>query len=640
MGEDLGQLENQYSRVSIDRSAHQGPQHPSISGLRSLSRQVPSGKPLLLTLFLLLLFSSPVSVAAETNFTQCGADLKAREKNGTLPPEDIYTGPVKGPLGKKPEDRVLLITFAGCEKHCGSTPDFYEWPESSDTITTWVLPLVGLVLQAPFESNNFRQTMFVIFRWLGSPIVSLMCIFWNMKVTRKCAIMVDMSVEKDHYLPSSIFAELRDSFYLLSVINQYELNFLSDEQERYLETILRVGLFDRRPGITNIRARVAKSIRRERRRGAVQVLVSLAWFLVAMVISINKAFGNLGENATAHNLALGLLMSWLPVLMAATIVDRNPMDARYVCSKLNNFLRKIEVIHHMPHMVPGVGVADSEFLGEFAGQGRVRWHYGIAHSLLRKLETMHGMGRNWSSNHTLVYELSTASTSSALRIFDASEVWQMSASFMMVCSCSIGAFVLSYYTPTVGLGCRSGGYMIFGLGAFGCQIVEMAAWALLRPGFWRRLAQWFLRTLELANFCWLVYIIAAQTFGIYNTCRCKSSMWGGAGGYVDFEGVQYYKLYNIEYSWMAGTVITCVFLGIGFAYVVEQWCAQSFLWTQDWDSAMHGLKMVRRWKWFTTGPRLVFAWVDNCRVKIEGWGLSLFGRKNRDEESIRLTWSS
>ncbi|CUS15639.1 unnamed protein product, partial [Tuber aestivum] len=619
--------------------AHRRPQPPSTNIPRSLPRLVPSRKPLLFTLFLLLLVSTPVPAIAKTDFEKCGVRIKELAKSNSLPPEDIYTGPVKGPLGHAREsgDPVLLVTFNACEKHCGATPEYYSWEETSDTITTWVLPLVGLVLQAPFESNNFLQTMFVVFRWVGSPIVSMMCIFWNMKVTRKCAIMVDMSVEKDEYPPPpSNFAELRDSFYLLSVINQYEIIIHSQLEERHIETILRVGLFDRRAEVQRMRARVAACIRRERRRGTVQVLVSLAWFLVAMGISINKAFGDLGENSTAHNLALGLVMSWLPVLIAATIVDRNPMDARYVRNKLNNYFRVIEDVERIPGTLPGV--TGPAIFGEFAGQGRVRWHYGVAHSFLRTLEAMHGMGRGWSRTYADNDELSTTRTYSGLVRFDFGEVWQMIASFLMVCSCSLGAFFLSYYTPTVGLGCRSGGYMIFGLGAFGCLIMEMAAWAFLYPGIGRRIAQWVLRICEFANSCWLVYIIIAQTFGIYNSCRCKSSMWGSAGGYVDFEGVQYYKSYHIERSWMLGTLITCIFLSIGLAYVVEQWCTQSFLWTQDWDSAMNGLWWVRKWKWATTWPRLAFAWVAGCMVMAERWAHAILGGE-RHAEDRSLLWS-
>lgn len=39
----------------------------------------------------------------------------------------------------------------------------------------------------------------------------------------------------------------------------------------------------------------------------------------------------------------------------------------------------------------------------------------------------------------------------------------------------------------------------------------------------------FLRPCEIINMGWLVYIVAAQTFGSYMTCECQASIWGGHG---------------------------------------------------------------------------------------------------------------
>jgi hypothetical protein len=48
--------------------------------------------------------------------------------------------------------------------------------------------MIGMLLQAPFESNEFWQTMKAIFRWVGSPIASLSWILWNIEVSGKCAL--------------------------------------------------------------------------------------------------------------------------------------------------------------------------------------------------------------------------------------------------------------------------------------------------------------------------------------------------------------------------------------------------------------------------------------------------------------------
>lgn len=38
-----------------------------------------------------------------------------------------------------------------------------------------------------------------------------------------------------------------------------------------------------------------------------------------------------------------------------------------------------------------------------------------------------------------------------------------------------------------------------------------------------------LRPFEIGNFIWLIYIVIAQTFGIYQNCDCMASTWGGHG---------------------------------------------------------------------------------------------------------------
>lgn len=87
------------------------------------------------------------------------------------------------------KNETTQITTAGCNAFCGTGPDYYDWGQASSTITTWVLPVIGILLQAPFESNAWWRTCLAIVRWCGSPIVTLSYILWNISVTGKCALM-------------------------------------------------------------------------------------------------------------------------------------------------------------------------------------------------------------------------------------------------------------------------------------------------------------------------------------------------------------------------------------------------------------------------------------------------------------------
>lgn len=63
------------------------------------------------------------------------------------------------------------------------------------------------------------------------------------------------------------------------------------------------------------RKKLAGTIRAFRKKGAIPVFVSTLWFLLAMGISIQLAFADRGTNMDAHDLALGLLLAFLPIFI-------------------------------------------------------------------------------------------------------------------------------------------------------------------------------------------------------------------------------------------------------------------------------------------------------------------------------------
>lgn len=80
------------------------------------------------------------------------------------------------------------ITYEGCVALCGRGNEYYTWPVISATLTTWILPILGTLLQAPFESNAFWRTLKACNRWIGSPVSSLAAILWDIGISGKCAL--------------------------------------------------------------------------------------------------------------------------------------------------------------------------------------------------------------------------------------------------------------------------------------------------------------------------------------------------------------------------------------------------------------------------------------------------------------------
>jgi hypothetical protein len=193
-----------------------------------------------------------------------------------------YNSTDTGLPGERP-----VITYHGCKELCGGGADIYSWMDIANSITTWVFPIIGILLQAPFESNNTTGMVFALLRWLGSPISSLSYIFWNIKVSGRAALMVDMATRyKEYPLKNSDFPGIRDSFYILTVMNQYTINPKMRKATKAAEKLLRFALFSESLELVKLREKTASSLRKSRKRGVVAVFISMGWFLFSLAISI------------------------------------------------------------------------------------------------------------------------------------------------------------------------------------------------------------------------------------------------------------------------------------------------------------------------------------------------------------------
>ena len=411
---------------------------------------------------------------------------------------------------------------------------------------------------------------------------------------------------------------------LIMSIDTPKISLPSIEAER----LLRLALFSNmlpvcgssdKESLKDRRAELAQSFREGRKKGVVPVFISFLWFVFALALTVQLSFSEIGGNQTAHNLALGLLVGWLPILIMASTVDRNQASADAIREKLNSLIDDARTALLDPKVLAeymqdtrtteddftwmkclhdNVFKEGNFFVG-FGGQGRMHWHYGVAHPLLCGMESkfMAAYGRDWL-HYGFAARLAIVVGSrnvNGLKMFDPRMAWQISSSLIIVLGSVGGAFVLScnpsrrgsigiladmcteVFTPTVGLGCRSGGYLVYFLIAVGLLSVELVVWWLTHerthasphyiPRIARRLKEqfkpdhessavrkvhrlfaWFttstfrdivrnfvLRPGEVANAIWLIYIICAQTFGAYQTCDCMASNWSYQGGYIDFQ---------------------------------------------------------------------------------------------------------
>jgi hypothetical protein len=50
-------------------------------------------------------------------------------------------------------------------------------------------------------------------------------------------------------------------------------------------------------------------------------------------------------------------------------------------------------------------------------------------------------------------------------------------------------------------------------------------------------------------------------------------------------------------------------LGVGLAYILDEWLTQGHLWADNWENAKRGLLRTRRWRRLTLWLRRAWRWV-------------------------------
>jgi hypothetical protein len=130
--------------------------------------------------------------------------------------------------------------------------------------------------------------------------MSLTVVLWNIKLTGKCSMLLDLATSYNDMPPEgSPFSRMRDSLGILAMMNQYFISpYITSSDAVNIERLLRVALFshmkvpDPRVPYTHVtdtdtlRANLATAILIRRRRGVVPNVLTYLWFVFALIISI------------------------------------------------------------------------------------------------------------------------------------------------------------------------------------------------------------------------------------------------------------------------------------------------------------------------------------------------------------------
>jgi hypothetical protein len=201
-------------------------------------------------------------------------------------------------------------------------------------VANWIFPL-AIVLSLPYESlkkRRVQKTFIAVLNWLGSPQTALTATIFNFRLIREANRLSSTSVDN-----SQTWTNL---YYVVSSMNQFRIKQKDNDREIFFQTLL-YALFH--PIVSeplgpdnsgeavimtkDLLSTVAHQLRMLRRRAVMPTMASLGTFLIAFVFSVVLSFAQVGDYTRVDPLVLGLLFSWLPVLVIFTIVDRNPVSS-------------------------------------------------------------------------------------------------------------------------------------------------------------------------------------------------------------------------------------------------------------------------------------------------------------------------
>jgi hypothetical protein len=75
--------------------------------------------------------------------------------------------------------------------------------------------------------------------------------------------------------------------------------------------------------------------------------------------------------------------------------------------------------------------------------------------------------------------------------------------------------------------------------------------------------------MEIIPISWLLYMVMAQSAGLYNTCWCL-----GWEGWFNFKTVGSWSGPDVEGHWIAALCLTLIVMLVSFAFIIEEWCEQ------------------------------------------------------------------
>ncbi|KAG1757929.1 hypothetical protein EDB19DRAFT_1901417 [Suillus lakei] len=512
--------------------------------------------------FLILVYF--VETVAGVNWTQCFADIRANA-NATQNLGGLLNG--NGDPVSNVAD-ATAISYSLCTSFCGTGEDF-SVSVFSQGFSSWLLPYLALISQLPFGAQYRLDNLMSAVLTVGSPVLAGYSLFITLLNSRWINRRFRQSVD----YPNSRFAVS-----IISSLQQVPLTLHSDRTRFASLVVLPENdswwkYFSELVDYTHT--------------WSIASATSTAWVVVAYILSIANSpsdtyvnFAQAGGEATSSMWLwlISIVVGWLQL---SPKCDFNRLQAAY--DRADRYTRTDAPVAPLPASAQRAltitaqeedVISPDELLTPpvFNYSRSLQWAY-IAETIFQVFKAASKKaqsritvkGSEWvsESGDMAIHPDNRRGTPDQIRAYCTQPAhpshWAPGVfTRMALASCASlalqwgtvgGAFIVEWFTPTTGMGCRSLGYLLYGVvstliwmmflissilahysAAYSNRESLSARVSLSFSHLLRRMG----KLLAIANSLWVILTCILQYSGFYDTCFCNSSMIsrGNAAAYV------------------------------------------------------------------------------------------------------------
>ncbi|KAJ7819396.1 hypothetical protein B0H14DRAFT_1357387 [Mycena olivaceomarginata] len=555
-------------------------------------------------LFFVCVLSSVLPVFASVDFPQCFAEIKTGA-HGTTGGTDNQGNPVADIT------QATSITYQLCKQACGTGGGAFSWSAFSQQFSAWLLPWLALLSQFPFGSKYNSDNLMSAVLALGSPCLAAYSLALTVLNTKWVA----------RRFANIKYPNSRDAALLLSSLQQIPLKVTA-------ESSLLVSLVVLPENDPWWRALSEWLDYADTHTWSIAGVTSVAWVVIAYALTIIDAFSTISTdpNSNAQGFSgVGSIWLWMLPLTIGYLQISPRCDAVRVANALAR-ANEISYVAGPNGAVNADAISDMRALSLHPDRGSLFreqdatapiFLYAKLFSFTQVVEDFVSAYRSASEKcrqHIPVDPTSPWEAGDGKTIQPANrrgtpgqlgaycsaptyvrrshwgrEVFSRFfiasvAALALQWSTSGASILIVYFTPTVGLGCRSGAYILYAAVAtliWAMLVVSsvIAHYATISPEypdlsqrvaarvavFLRRLSK-FLAT---CNAAWILTAFLLQFGNFYDRCYCRSDVLGlgkKAHAVMLLEGSD---ISAMKSAWIGGVVlgVTGASLFLGFINV-------------------------------------------------------------------------